>query len=242
MTITKNKTTPTTMTMVRRKIFRFIAYILVGICLILLLILYLLYLSAQRLPDFYKKALAVDDTIQRLRNDEMRYKIGNFNNALQKVGESWQAVFTTEDMNAYFAVELAKEGANLLPDEITEPRLAFSERQVDFACQITQSSFSGILHLTLRLTLPEPNRLAIRIKNAKLGKLPISKEIPVKFLVQTLEKKSYSVQQGQEAGDPVITVLLNMQYGKNLVFLDGITFQDGTVHLSGTTEQPSNQE
>jgi hypothetical protein len=236
--MTYNATTTTTMT--RRKIFRLIAYILTGIFLILLLILYSLYLSAQRLPDFYKKTLAVDDAIQQLRNNEMRHKIGNFNNALQKVGESWQAVFTAEDMNAYFAVELTKEGANLFPNEIIEPRLAFSDRQVDFACQITQGSFSGVLHLTLGLTLPEPNRLMIRIKNAKLGKLPISKEIPVKFLVQAFEKKSYQVQQGKESGDPVITVTLNMQYGKNcLVLLDGITFQDGIVHLSGTTEQPN---
>ncbi|MDR0704796.1 MAG: hypothetical protein LBF88_07385, partial [Planctomycetaceae bacterium] len=65
----------------RRKIFRLIAYILTGIFLILLLILYLLYLSAQRLPDFYKKTLAVGDEIQLLRHSEMRYKIGGFNNA-----------------------------------------------------------------------------------------------------------------------------------------------------------------
>ncbi|MDR0704525.1 MAG: hypothetical protein LBF88_06000, partial [Planctomycetaceae bacterium] len=161
---------------------------------------------------------------------------------LQKVGEPWQAVFTAEDMNAYFAVELSKKGANFFPNEITQPRLAFSDRQVDFACQITQGSFSGILHFTLGLTLPEPNRLMIRIKNAKLGKLPISKEIPVKFLVQTLEKK-YQIQQGTEAGDPVITVILNMKYGKNcFVLLDGIIFQDGMVHLSGTTELPNNQD
>jgi hypothetical protein len=232
-----------TTTTIRRKIFRLIAYILTGIFLILLLILYSLYLSAQRLPDFYKKSLAVDAEIQQLRNNEMRHKIGNFNNALQKVGEPWQAVFTAEDMNAYFAVELAKEGTNLVPNDIIEPRLAFSNRQVDIACQVTRGSFTGILHLTLGLTLPEPNRLMIRIKNAQLGKLPISKEIPVKFLVQAFEKKSYSVQQGTEAGDPVITVILNMPYGKNcLVLLEGITFQDGAVHLSGTTKPPNKQD
>ncbi|MDR0609215.1 MAG: hypothetical protein LBG58_03825 [Planctomycetaceae bacterium] len=234
--MTYNETTSSA----RRKIFRLIAYILTGIFLILLLILYLLYLSAQRLPDFYKKNLAVGEEIQQLRNKEMRYKIGHLNNAFQKVGESWQAFFTAEDLNAYFAVELAQEGANLFPNEITEPCLTFSDRQVDFACRITQGSFSGILHLTLGLTLPEPNRLMIRIKNAKLGRLPISKEIPVKFLVQAFEEKSYQVQQGKESGDPVITVILDMQYGKNcLVLLDGIIFQDGTVHLSGTTELPN---
>ncbi|MDR1142147.1 MAG: hypothetical protein LBL62_10675, partial [Planctomycetaceae bacterium] len=97
--------------MTRRKIFRLIAYILTGIFLIFLLILYSLYLSAQRLPDFYKKSLAVDPAIQQLRNKETLHKIGDLNNAIQKIGESWQAVFTEDDLNAYFAVELTKEGA-----------------------------------------------------------------------------------------------------------------------------------
>jgi hypothetical protein len=217
--------------------FRLIAYILTGIFLILLLILYSLYLSAQRLPDFYKKSLAVDPEIQELRNKEMLHKIGGLNNAVQKTGESWQAVFTADDLNAYFAVELAKEGVNLFPKEIVEPRLTFSDRQVDLACRILRGAFSGTLHLSLGLTLPEPNRLVIRIKNARLGKLPISKEIPVKILVQAFEEKSYQVQQGIEAGDPTITVVFEIKYDKKrFVLLDGITFQDGSVHLSGTTE------
>jgi hypothetical protein len=162
------------------------------------------------------------------------------NNAIQKIGESWQAVFTEDDLNAYFAVELTKEGANLLPKEIIEPRLTFSDRQIDFACQIQRGAFSGTLHLSLGLTLPEPNRFVIRIKNAKLGKLPISKEIPIKFLVKALEEKSYQVQQGTEAGDPTITVVFDIKYdNKRFVLLDGITFQDGSVHLSGTTCNPT---
>ncbi|MDR2437889.1 MAG: hypothetical protein LBE12_00775 [Planctomycetaceae bacterium] len=230
-------------TITYRKIFRLIAYILTGIFLIFLLILYLLYLSAQRLPDFYKKSLAVDPEIQQLRNKEMLYKIGDLNNAIQKINEPWQAVFTADDLNAYFAVELTKEGSNLFPKEIVEPRLTFSDRQVDFACQVMRGTFSGTLHLSLGLTLPEPNRLVIRIKKSQLGKLPISKEVSAKFLMNALKEKSYQVQQGIEAGDPTITVVFNIKYdNKHFVLLDDIIFQDGSVHLSGTTEQSQLQD
>ncbi|MDR2116962.1 MAG: hypothetical protein LBP87_11345 [Planctomycetaceae bacterium] len=235
------QSTPPTMT--RRKIFRLIAYILTGIFLIFLLILYSLYLSAQRLPDFYKKSLVVDPEIQQLRNKETLQKIGNLNNAIQKTGEPWQAVFTADDLNAYFAVELEKEGTNLFPKEIIEPRLTFSDRQVDVACRVTRGAFSGTLHLSLGLTFPEPNRLVIRVKKAKFGKLPISKEVPVKFIMNTFKEKSYQVQQGMEAGDPTITVVFDIKYdNERLILLNGITFQDGSVHLSGTTEQHKQQE
>jgi hypothetical protein len=225
--------------MTRRQIFRLIAYSLTGVLLILLLVLYSLYLSAQRLPDFYKKSLTVDRETLEHRNKMMLQKIGNLNNDLQKPGESWQTAFTADDLNAYFAVELTKEGANLFPKEIAEPRLAFSDRQADFACRIEQGSFSGVLHLTLGLAIPEPNRFLIRIKGAKLGKLPVSKEIPAAFLAEALEKKSYPVQRGTEGGDPTISVTINTHYGKDrLVLLDGIVFQNGAVQITGSTEKP----
>ncbi|MDR0337589.1 MAG: hypothetical protein LBI18_10915 [Planctomycetaceae bacterium] len=240
---TSNSVTTIPPPMTRRKLFRLIAYVLTGIFLIFLLILYSLYLSAQRLPDFYKKSLAVDPEIQQLRNKETLHKMGNLNNAFQKIGEPWQAVFTADDLNAYFAVELAKENANLFPKEIVEPRVTFSDRQVDLACQILRGAFSGTLHLSLGLTFPEPNRLVIRIKNARLGKLPISREIPTKFLVKAFEEKSYQVQQGTEAGDPTITVVFDLKYdNKRLILLDGITFQEDRVSLSGTTEQTKPQK
>jgi hypothetical protein len=225
------------MPMTRRQIFRLIAYLLLGIFLILLLVLYLLYFSAQRLPDFYRKTLAVDWETQEQRNKKMREKITALNNDLQKTGTPWQANFTADDLNAYVAVEQAKEGSHLFPKEIVEPRFAFSDRQADFACRVEQGTLSGILHLSLGLTLPEPNRFVIQVKSAKLGKLPISKEIPAKIIVETFEKESYPVEYGVKDGDPTITVTIDIKYKNNrLVLLDGVVLQNETIQLSGSTE------
>jgi hypothetical protein len=225
--------------MAARRVFRFISYVLLGVIFLFLLILYSLYLSAQRLPDFYKKSLTVDRDTQEFRNELMSQKIDRLNDDLQNTGSPWQTQFTSDDLNAYFAVELSqeKDGENLLPKEIYEPRLTFSDQQTEFACRIEHGSFSGILHLTLALTLPESNRLKIRILNAKLGKLPISKEIPLRYLVEALEKKSYSVQQGTEAGDPTVTITLDVKYASGSVQLDHLIFQNGTIQLSGSTEE-----
>ncbi len=48
------------------------------IILIFLLIVYALYLSAQRLPDFYKEALAVSPELRQIQNEKMQDKIIDF--------------------------------------------------------------------------------------------------------------------------------------------------------------------
>lgn len=228
--------------MTRRRLFRLISYILLGILLIFLLIVYSLYLSAQRMPDFYKASLAVSEDRQRTLNDEMRHRIIDLNNAVEtsvsKEEKTWTAGFSAEELNAWFAVELPRDDSKILPPEIMEPRLAFSDRQLDFACRFEQESFVGILHLTLGLEVPEPNRLAIRIRNARLGTLPISRDIPARLLVDALEKKGYEVRQSSAAGDPVISFVLDLKHGKKRkIQLENLTIQDGAVRISGETEK-----
>lgn len=224
--------------MTRRQLFRLISYVLLGVLLLFLLIVYSLYLSAQRLPDFYKESLAVSPELRQVQNKRMREKIINLNNSVQNTGKPWSIQFSEDDLNAYFAVELAREGSNILPRDITEPRLTFSDRQLDFACRVEQGSLAGILHLMVGLEIPEPNRLSIRIKNARLGKLPISREIPAKMLAEALEKAGYKVRQSTTADDPVVSFMLDLKYGKDLkVNLESLSLVDGAVQISGETEK-----
>ena len=224
--------------MTRRQLFRLISYVLLGILLVFLLIVYSLYLSAQRMPGFYKENLAVSDDRQQIRNTEMRHKIVELNNAVQATSKTWTIDFSDNDLNGYCAVELTREGSDILPPEIAEPRLAFSDRQVDIACRVDQGNFAGILHLTLGIEVPEPNRISLRIKNARLGTLPISRDIPRKLIVEALEKKGYEVRQSDAAGDPVLSFTVEFKYGKDKkVNLESLSFADGTVRISGETER-----
>lgn len=223
--------------MSRRQLFRLFAYVLLGICLILLLVLYALYLSAQKLPDFYRKSLSVPEESHLLQHERMRHKIGQLNNDLQRTEEKWEINVTDSDLNGFFAVESAKS-ENLFPPEIFSPRLSFSKRQIDFACRIEQGTVTGILHLSVQMTLPEPNRVMLRIKSAKLGRLPISKKLPARMLADALLKKEYDVQTDFDGDEPSITVTFDWKYAKKYsIELDALSVQDGVLQLSGSSKK-----
>lgn len=222
--------------MTRRQLLRLISYSLLGILFLFLLILYSLYLSAQRPPKFYRDALAVSDEIEELRNKEMLRKVRNLNNDVQKTDRPWQGDFSVDELNAYLATEVAKPGSNLFPKEISEPRLSISGRKIEFACRVERNEFAGILHLTCSLTLPEPNRMTLRIREARLGRIPISRKLSEQILFEMLEKNGYRPVRGNEAGDPTLSVELGLKYGKGkAIRLETLDIENGSVQLSGQT-------
>lgn len=216
-----------------RQWLRLVAYVFLGITTVFILILYLAYLSAQRTPEFYQEALEVPQETQELRNKEMLRSVRNLNNEIQENRKPWEAAFTAEALNAYFAVEAAKIGANLLPREIKEPRVFFSPQGIELACRVEQGAASGILHLGLGVSLPEPNRLTIRVRDTKLGTLPISREKAAGMVKRILEKSGRPVQQGREAGDPTLTFPLDMKVGKMNIIVEDMEIQRGKISFSG---------
>lgn len=223
--------------MERRKIFRFIAYALLAVLTVFLLILYLIYLSAQKPPEFYQRSLEIPIETQHVRNKEVTRTLRNLNNAVQSTDKPWQGEFTDADLNAFLAVETSKPGANLLPKELREPRLSFSSRTVDLACRIEEGAFTGILHLGLSLTLPEPNRLSIRIREARIGKLPMSRDRAALVLQETLKKQGIEARLTNEAGDPVLSFPLKLNVGKNQIVLEELDIQNGVVRFSGISDK-----
>ena len=219
-----------------RRAHRLIAYSLLAVFLLLLLVLYALYLSAQRPPKFYRDSLHVAVDVQETRNKEMLRKARQLNNDIQKTDTPWEGSFSNEELNGYLAVEVGKESSNLFPKEVKQPRLTVQDRRLDFACRIEDGAVTGIFHLAIDATIIEPNKLMLRLKHVALGRLPISKERPRQLLLDALQKKGYTVAEGTVDGDPTFTIRLDLTYGKGkAVSLEGIELLDGGIRISGTT-------
>jgi len=219
-----------------RRTFRLIAYSLLAVLLVLLLTLYALYLSAQRPPKFYRDGLEVAIDLQQSRNKEMLRKIRLLNNDIQKTDVPWEGSFSNEELNGYLAVEVGKTSSNLFPPEVKEPRLHVGDRQLDFACRLEQGQLTGILHLTVDVTVPEPNLLTLRLKHVAIGRLPVARERPTQLLLNGLRKQGYTVTEGICDGDPTFTIPLDLKYGKDKkVNLEDIELLEGGIRISGTS-------
>ena len=226
-----------------RRTFRLIAYSLLAVLLVLLLTLYALYLSAQRPPKFYRDSLEVAADLQQARNKEMLRKVRLLNNAIQKTDVPWEGRFSNGELNGYLAVEVGKASSNLFPPEVKEPRLFVRDRQLDFACRLEQGQLTGILHLSIDVTVSEPNLLTLRLRRVAFGRLPISRERPTQMLLDGLRKQGYTVTEGVQGGDPIFTIPLDLKYGKDKkVQLENIELLEGGIRVSGTSRRVTNDE
>ena len=224
-----------------RRTFRLIIYSLLAVLLVLLLVLYLLYLSAQRAPKFYRESLEIAADLQESRNKVMLEKVRRLNNDIQKTDVPWEGGFSNEELNGYLAVEVRKASSNLFPPEVKEPRVIVRDRQLDFACRIEQGQLTGILHLAIDATMPEPNLLTLRLKRVALGRLPIAKGQPMQMLLDGLRKQGYTVTEGMQDGDPTLTIPLDFKYGKDKqIHLESIELLEGGLRLAGSTEKIKN--
>ncbi|MDR2346463.1 MAG: hypothetical protein LBE18_10380 [Planctomycetaceae bacterium] len=220
-----------------RQILKLSVYIFLGLLLILLLIFYLLYLSAQREPEFYREAKSVPIEVQQTRNAAVVDKIRTLNNDFQSRRKNWSSTFSAEEINAYLAVEATKPGANLLPPDLQEPRIVFIAGSVGIACRVQQRGLTAILNLSLGASMPEPNKLVFRMRNSQAGALPLSKDYIAQTIANVLRKKWGNVTQGNEGGDPTFTVQLNLKNkaGRN-VKVESFEIRPGVIQFSGTTD------
>ncbi|MDR1480677.1 MAG: hypothetical protein LBJ00_17260 [Planctomycetaceae bacterium] len=220
-----------------RQVLRLSIYIFLGLFLILFLVFYLLYLASQREPEFYREAKNVPIEVQQTRNTAVLDKIRVLNNDFQNRSKKWSGVFTADEINAYLAVEATKPGANLLPSDLAEPRIAFSAGSVEIASKVRQHGFTAILNISLGATMPEPDKLIFKMRRSQAGVLPLPKERIAEIIAGVLRKKWGNVTQGTDGGDPTFTVILNIKnsVGRK-VKVESFEIRSGVIQFSGVTD------
>lgn len=104
---------------------------------------------------------------------ELERQVLNLHNDFQNVG-TWQAVFTTEQINGWLAIHLNANFPGLLPPSIRDPRIVIDQGQAKLACRFDSRNISTVLSLFIEPYLTEqPNQLAIHISEARAGPLPL---------------------------------------------------------------------
>ena len=105
----------------------------------------------------------------------------------------WQSLFTADQINAWLALELATNYPDLLPDEL-QRSASFDPRpnEATIACRYESGDMAAVLSLTVDAYLHEPNVLALRIRRARAGALPVP-------LAQVLDSISHAARRAEPA-------------------------------------------
>ena len=221
----------------KRRLFRTIALLLMTVFLLAFLVFSLLYLNAQRQPEFYRELMKRNIEIEERYHRDFLRKISQLHNTVQKTDSPWETQITADELNGYLATELIKPDVHLFPKEGQEPRIRFSQQKIEWACRLEYGSLTGILNVAANIMVLEPNTFLLCIVQSRLGSLPFSKERTANLFAEGLRKKGYSVTMGTNSGNPALTVTIPpIKYeGDKKITIDSLHFTDDTVQFSGRT-------
>ncbi|MGL6193810.1 MAG: hypothetical protein ACRC2T_03200 [Thermoguttaceae bacterium] len=216
-----------------KRIVAIILVIFAAIVVLTLVVIYSLYLAANVKPTFYKTQLQIKKDVN-LQN--FRSSVTKTNKTFEKVTPykpNWEVNYTEDEINGFFAEGLKNNG-KLLPPEVKNPRVSIENDDIQFACTLETGSVSGVLHLTLDASFPEPNVIKVRFKNAKLGLVSFSTKRVRDLLADGMEKSGTLIEKTEEDGFPTFTALLEFNYNEQFdLEIEDVIFENKSLNAAG---------
>jgi hypothetical protein len=186
-----------------------VAKIVVGFLILAVLAVFFVYRAATYEPAFYQIALEIDPAVLQQGSDQMLQRMSALLSDVN-TKQHWQALFTSDQINGWLAVDLARNHANSLPEGMSDPRVALEPDQITLACRFRQGGISSVLSLTLQpfLLKDKPDVIAIRIVKARAGKLPLPLDPIVKQITNAAKNAGIALQWRRDSDGPVAMIAL----------------------------------
>lgn len=192
--------------------------------------------ATQQVPDFYREAIAQKPVVQKKASDEMLQSAAALVSDVRKPGH-WQAVFSAEQINGWLAVDLLENYPEFLETELRDPRAEISDHSATLACRYTSPELSAVLSITFDVYLSSPNVVAVRLRRARAGALPV----PLKEVLEGVSNAAMTVglplEWRQIDGDPVAMITIPPPHDQNdrILELETIELRNGELYLAGNT-------
>jgi hypothetical protein len=193
------------------------------------------YFAVHHVPRFYEEAVNIAPTQQKRGSDEMLRRSAALASDANRRGR-WQAIFTAEQINGWLAVDLVQNHPKLLPPELHDPRVAIHQGQMIIGCRYN-GQVSTVVSLEADVSLQETNVIAVRIRRARAGAIPLPLDKFMPEAIRSLQNAGFLVELRQSGADPVLLVTLRLQTdrGRDLL-LKTLALRDGEVDVAGETK------
>jgi hypothetical protein len=207
------------------------------LALLAAVVLGLLYRAVRHVPEFYRRALEAGAGQERLHSDQMLQRTTALANDVKRVGR-WQALFTQQQINGWLAVDLKENHGGALPTALSEPRIEFLPGQVNLACRYRQDGLETVLSLRFDVSLSEPDGVALRLRKARAGALPLPVDKVLKQLGEAARRLELKIQWRQAGGDPVAILPLDFSgpAGRRSR-IETLSVRDGEFYAAGQTRR-----
>ncbi len=227
-----------------RRFLRWLYLVLLIVIAVATTVGYGLYRASQQRPDFYVRVLKGEPEAQKVAGYQLEQQVLELQNETREPG-TWEAVFTEQQLNGWLAADLPLKFPRLLPKYVQDPRVAICEERVQVGCKYQGPTLASVMSVSLQIHLTdEPNTLAVKLENARVGSLPAPLTQFLDRITQVAASSNVPVRWGQTEGDPIALITIpksHPDYVHHEIHLEHIEIRDGEVRLSGRTAPRPNQ-
>lgn len=150
---------------------------------------------------------------------------------------AWQAVFSDLEVNGWLANILKEKFPELLPKNVLDPRVVFKDNEAVVGFRYRDENVTTVISVRADAWIDQTDVLAVRLRRAHAGKLPIPLKRIVDHVNQAAEKTPLSIRWTQRNGSPIALVPLQdvLSTGTELRQLQTVELHKGELYLAGTT-------
>jgi len=163
--------------------------------------------AVRQVQPFYTAALEIDSSTLAEASHAMECRVAALVSDASAASR-WQTVISDSEINGWLAVALKEKFADLLPEGILDPRIAFETDEVVLGFRYQSEDFSTVISVRANAWVSDTDVLAIHLLKAHAGTLPI----PLVKIVETLNaaarKLDFTLRWTQQAGTPVALLSL----------------------------------
>jgi hypothetical protein len=205
-----------------------------------------LVMLTQHVPSFYVRS-AVPEGPQRKDVSKQFFGksvslIADIVNGGRPDTGNWGGEFSDAEVNCYFEEHFLQSGlaAKLLPDGVSEPRIAFEQDRIRLGFRYGTPPWSTIISIDFRVWLAkgEPNVIVLELKGLKAGALPISALSLLEEISDALRGHSVQVTWYRHEGNPTAALKFQTNQPRATVQVRHIELKPGTLLVMGHSNEP----
>ena len=220
------------------RLIRTLVWCLIATLILMLAGCWILYSAAQNMPDFYRQAMSIDAQEAVEQGDEFERRLLDLQNTARSK-EQWQAIFSEDQINGWLMSDFPEKFPDVLPPFVSDPQVGVKEDGVSLAFRYDTRRLSGIAHVEVDVFgTEEPGQIAIRIKQARSGFIPIPVASIANRVTGMMQRLNIVVTWSEIEGDPTALVdLPSNQFvlGDKSIELESVQLLDQQIVLSGSS-------
>jgi len=155
---------------------------------------------------------------------------------------NWGGTFSEEELNSYFEEHFLAWGLadELLPEGVSEPRVAFEQDRLRFGFRYGMPPLSTIVSIDFRVWLAqaEPNVVVLELKGVHAGSLPITAQSLLENISEALRRHNVQVAWYRHQGNPTAAVKFQTDQPRPAFQLLRLDLKPGMLTVVGHSNEP----